>query len=830
MNSFAADIRLAWRVLWNNPGFTAVATAALALGIGANTIIFTAFNAILLRPLPYHDPERVVTIWDSFPQSGIARFGVAYANIMDIKERNHVFAPLGTYVAASNTSFNLTGGAGPERVQGTRASADFFATLGTAPLLGRALRVEDELPARNHVAVLGYRLWQRYHNGDPAIVGRMIRLNDEDYEVVGIMPPGFEFPSGAEMPPGQQFASATELWTPLTIPDNPGARGDRTTHYLRAIARLKPGVTLEEARGEMSVLAAQLARDHPNENQGLASAVTTLRENQVGQLRPALLVLVAAVAGVLLIACANLASLLLVRATARSREFTIRAALGASRTRIVRQLLTESTLLSLLGGVLGLALASGGIRVLVAVAPAGIPRLAEAQLDGRILGFTLLLSLATGLLFGLAPAMHAARADLNTGLKDAGRGASVDPRLNGLRQLLVIAEVTLVFVLLIGAGLMLKSFRRLLEVPPGFESQHVLSARVTLPAKSYPAARKLTFYHELVAQLGREPGVAAAAVIRDLPLSGTDPRYGFTVAARPAEAQNNAFTYRYRVASPDYFTVMGIPLKAGRFFSDHDNATAPGVAIINETAARQAWPGQDPIGQVITTGGPMPASCVVIGVVGDIRFGGFDSAPDLEVYYHYPQIPEGTMNAAIGSMAVVIRTEGDPAGVAAGLRQAVAALDKDVPVTSVKPMADLLAGSVAPRRFNLLLLGGFAAVSLVLAALGIYGVISYWVSQRTREIGVRLALGAETAAIFRLVIWQSMAVVLLGLGLGLALSLILARLLPATVAGSLFGVSATDPLTFLLVAAGLGLTGLLASVLPARRAIRVEPAEALRCD
>jgi putative ABC transport system permease protein len=831
MNTLTTDLRQAWRVLWKDPAFTTIAVLALALGIGANSLIFTAFNAILLRPLPYHEPDRIVTVWDSFPQAGISRFGVAYANIMDLKERNHVFAPLGTYVAASNTSFNLTGGAGPERVQGTRASADFFAALATAPLLGRSLRAEDELPARNHVVVVSYRLWQRYYSGDPTILGRMLRLNDEDYEVVGIMPPGFEFPSGAEMPAGQQFAAATELWTPLSIPTEARGRQDRITHNMRAIARLKPGMTIEQARADMATLAAQLAQEHPQENQGMGSSIATLRENQVGQLRPALLVLVTAVGLVLLIACANLANLLLVRATARQREFTIRAALGASRGQIIRQLLTESVLLSLLGGLLGLGLAAAGVRTLTAFAPAAIPRLGEASLDGRILLFTLGLSLLTGLLFGLAPALHVARADLNTGLKDAGRGASSDPRLNGLRQLLVMGEIALVFVLLVAAGLMLKSFHRMLNVPPGFEAQNVLSARVTLPARTYPPAKKLSFYRELVDQLGRVPGVQAAAVIRDLPLSGTDPRYGFSVDARPADPQANAFTYRYRVISADYFSAMGIPLKRGRFFNTHDDATAPAVAVINETAARQAWPGQDPIGQVIDTGGgPSPVKCTVIGVVGDVRFGGFDASPDIEVYYHYPQVPEATMNGTIGSMAVVARADGDPRALTNVLRQTVAAIDKDIPVSSLKPMAELLSGSVAPRRFNLLLLGGFAGLALVLAALGIYGVISYWVSQRTREIGIRLALGATTDTIFKLVLWQSMSVVLLGLGLGLGLSAVLAQLMPAMLSGSLFGVSATDPAIFATVAVGLGATGLLASFLPARRALQVEPTVALRCD
>lgn len=615
--NFSLDLRQAFRVLRKNPSFTLIAVVALALGIGANTVIFTAFNAVLLRPLPYHDPERIVTVWDAFPQQNVSKFGVTYANMMDIKVRNHVFAPLGLYIAQSNTAYNLTGAAGPERGQGTQASAEFFKALATPPLAG--------------------------------------------------------------------------------------------------------------------------------------------------------------------------------------------------------------------GGALGRLFAAAGIRLLVALAPADLPRIADASLDGRVLLFTIALSLVTEILFGLAPALHAARVDLNRGLKDAGRGVSTDRRQNRLRSLLVIGEVTLMFVLLVAAGLMLKSFQRLLDVAPGFETRNVLSARVTLPARSYPPAKKLQFYRRLVEDLGRQPGVAAAGVIRDLPLSGTDPRYGFSVTDRPAD-NNNGFTYRYRVASADYFSVMGIALKRGRFFTDHDDAKAQGVAIINETAAHAAWPTQDPIGQSITVPGPTPGKCVVIGVVGDVKFGGLETQPDAEIFYHYPQVPEATMQGTIGSMAVVVRTAAQPAAFSAALRHTVAALDQDVPVTSIKPMDDVLIGSVAGRRFNLFLLGGFAGAALLLASIGTYGVISYWVAQRTREIGIRLALGAESRDIFRLVVWQAMSVVLLGLGLGLVIAVVGARFLPAMFSGLLFGVSAFDPATLGIVGGLLTFVALLASYLPARRAIRVEPAVALHCE
>ncbi|HZT61099.1 MAG TPA: ABC transporter permease [Pyrinomonadaceae bacterium] len=831
MGNLIRDVRHAARLLLKSPAFTGVALLTLALGIGANTVVFSAFNAVMLRPLPYSQPERIVTVWDSFPQLGVKKIGVTYANFVDLKERSRVFDPLALYVAASNTTFNLTGLAGPERVQGARVTADFFRALGVAPLHGRMLTAEDEEQGRNRVAVLGYNLWKRDFGGDARVLDSPLKLNDEDYTVVGVMPPGFEFPSGAEMPAGQQFASATELWTPLTKPSTPAALNDRTVRGYRAIGRLKDGVTIEQAQADTAAVIKRLVEEHPTENEGLGVSVTTMRENQVGELRPAMIALLASVGFVLLIACANIANLLLSRAAARQREFAVRAALGASRGRIIGQLLTESLLLSLTGGALGLALAWVAARLLVALAPAEIPRINDVTIDLRVLAFTVGVSLLTGLLFGLAPALNASRTDLYEGVKSGGRGTSGGAGQRRLRGLLVVSEVMLVFVLLIAAGLMLKSFRRLLAVSPGFDPAHVLTARVTLPAASYPAQKKTLFYHQLVAGLEQQPGVQAAAVVRDLPLSGTDPRIGVTVEGRAHEQQGDGYTIRDRIISPDYFKVMGIPLLKGRYLDEHDSADAPGVAIINESAAAKLFPNEDPLGKVLVTGGAYaPDKCAVVGVVGDVKFGGLDSRADPEMYIPYTKLPDSFQQAAIGSMAVVARAAGDPSTLASAVRQQVSAIDRDVPVSSLLSMEEVLSGSLAPRRFNLVLLVAFASVALVLAAVGIYGVLSYWVTQRTREIGIRMALGASASNVFRLVVLQAMAFVAAGLLIGLGVALGLALFLSGEFSGLLFGVKATDPLTFASVGLLLALVALAACLVPARRATKVEPVVALRSE
>jgi len=826
------DIKYGARSLAKNPGFATVAVLTLALGIGANTVIFSAFNAVMLRPLPYTDPDRVVTVWDSFVSLGAAKFGVAYLNFMDMKERTHVYEPLALYQAASNTTYNLTGVAGPERIQGTRATGDFFRALNVSPLIGRTIAVEDEEPGRNHVVVLSYSLWQRDFGGDPLVIDRSLKLNDEDYRVIGVMPHGFEFPSGPEMPAGQQFASATELWVPLTIPPNSPLRQDRVAHSFRAVARLKPGVTAEQARAETISIVQQLVAEHPQENQGLGASVITLKENQVGAIRPALWSLLVAVCFVLLIACANIANLLLSRAAVRRKEFTVRAALGASRRRIVQQLLTESLLLSAIGGALGLLLSVVAIRFLIAFVPGNIPRMNEVSVDFRVLAFTVSVSLLTGILFGIVPALHSSRLNLYEGVKSDGRGLAGATGQHRLRNLLVISEVGLVLILLIAGCLMLRSFRRLLEVTPGFDPQHVLAARVTLPPRPYPGQKKAMFYHQLLDRVAQTPGVQAAAAIRDLPLSGTDPRYGVTVEGRSdAQQANGGYTIRLRVISPDYFKVMGVPVKQGRPFTDHDDQNAPAVSIINESAARQIFPGENPIGKVLQTIGGYAADKVeVVGVVGDVKFGGLDSQLEPELYINYPKLPEAFIQAAIGSMALVVRGTGEPSSLTGQLRQQVAAIDQNIPLTSMQTMDDQLAHSLAPRKFNLMLLVVFGVVSLLLAAVGIYGVLSYWVAQRLQEIGIRMALGAQAFDIFKLVVFQAMSVVSIGLGIGVLAAIALTRVLSNQLPSLLFGVKATDPATFVWMILLLAATAFAACYFPARRAIKVEPTIALRAE
>jgi putative ABC transport system permease protein len=819
------DLRYSLRLLAKNPSFTAIAVATLALGIGANTAVFSLVNAVLLRPLPYNEPDRIVTVWSAFPQSGVRKFGVAYKNVQDWKERSDVFDPLAIYQAASNTSMNLTGLSGPVRVQGTRATGDFFRALNVRPLLGRVISSDDEQPGRDHVVVIGYNLWQHDFGADARIIGRTIGLNDEDYEVVGVMPLGFQFPSGLEMPAGQQFATATEVWIPLTIP-NATTQNDRVTNSFRSVARLKRGVSSAQAQTELSAITRQMVAEHGKDLDGLEVVVTTMQENQVGELRPALLLLLAAVGFVLLIACVNIANLLLSRAAARQREFVVRAALGASRARILQQLLTDSVALGLIGGTLGLVLAIAANRLVIAFAPANIPRLNEVVIDVRVLAFTVLVSMTTGFVFGLAPAFHAARTNLQQGMREGTRSVAGSSH-SWLRQLLVVSEVMLVFVLLVAAGLMLRSFRRLLDVAPGFDAENVLTARIALPARTYPGAKMIAFYQQLLDGLHRQTGIKSAALVRDLPFSGTDPRYGALVEGRSVDSQNGGFTFRYRIISADYFQAMGIPLDRGRYFDSRDDQKGANAVIINETAAHRMWPNEDPIGKVVLPIGPIaPARCVVVGIVGDVKFAGLDTQPDIELFFPFSQIPEPVISPVIGSMAILVRTTRNPETFARLIRDQVAGLNKDIPVSSIATLGELQSGSVASRRFQMMLLAVFALAALILTIVGIYGVVSYWVVQRTQEIGIRMALGAQPATVLRFIIGRGMTLAAIGILLGFGSALSLTRLM----ASLLFGVGASDPLTFGVVAVLLAGTALAACLVPAWRAMRVDPVVALRME
>jgi len=818
MDPLWQDIRYALRTLARKPGFTFVAVVTLALGIGANTAIFSVVNAVLLRPLPYPEPERLVQVWNKLESAGLPQLWFSEPEIIDYRQRQQHFEDIAVFTAQGA---NLTGAGEPQRVTLCFTSAPFFPVLGVNPLLGRTFTPEEDVPGNDRVVVLSHAFWEQQFGGDPSAVGRSVTLNENPYVVIGVMPPGFAFPP-----------EEVQLWTPLAI--NTAEPDSRGSHYLEAVARIKLSISFEEAQAGISGVARQVAtdnRDYYREGRGWGSYLIPLHDSYVGEIRPALLVLLAAVGFVLLIACANLANLLLARATVRQKEIAIRAALGAGRLRIVRQLLTESVLLALAGGAAGLLPAYAGLRVLPALSPEGLPRLGEIQIDPRVLGFTLTLSVLTGLFFGLVPAWHAARTDLQESLKEGGR-RSAGSGHHRLRGLLVVAEVALSLVLLVGAGLAMRSFYRLLGVNPGYRTENVLTFRTALPNARYPDLPRVNgFYRDLSARLAALPGVDSVSAIDLLPLSGL-----YSSGTVSVEAPGAAFVpppadehdpvpgieTDYRTVLPGYFETMGMTLQEGRFFMASDDAEAPPVAIIDEAFARHFWGDESPLGQRLTLGGGSePQWRTIVGVVRHIRHYGLQTEGREQLYLSHPQLP-----FAARSMHVVLRTSTDSASLFPVVRQLVAALDPELPLYDVDTMEQRLAASVTQPRFNLLLLGLFALVALVMAAVGLYGVMAYSVSQRTHELGVRMALGAQPRDIFRLVVGQGLLLTLAGVALGLLAAFGLTRLMRSL----LFGVSATDPLTFTGVAAVLAGVALLACWLPARRATRVDPMLALRYE
>jgi putative ABC transport system permease protein len=807
LETILQDLRYGLRVLAKNPGFTFVAVLTLALGIGANTAIFSVVNAVLLRPLPYEGSHELVQLWGTLPQLDTAP--VSPANFLDWRERNRSFVRIAAY---TGQNFNLSGVQEPERIRAARVSADLVELLGARPALGRAFLAEEDQHGSHRVVILSHALWQRRFGGNPGIVGQTLTLNDESYVVVGVMPPDFAFPR-----------AATEMWTPIAF--SPAERAMRDTNYLSVIARLKPGVTLEQARSEMGVLARGLSEQYPDTNTEVGVKVISYKEQVVGNARPVLLSLLGTVGFVLLIACANVASLLLGRAAARRKEITMRAALGASRRRIVQQLLTESVLLALAGGVLGLLLARWGLDLLAALQPANIPRLAELSIDRRVLLFASALSLLTGVAFGLAPALQASKLDLNDALKEGGKGAGEASGRQRLRSILIVSEIALSLVLLIGAGLMIKSFWRLMQVDPGFNPVNALTAVVSLPVAKYAETeRQVAFFQQAVERVGSLPGVEAAGVTTDIPLFGGSST-GFDVEGRPPSPPGQRPMVEYRSVSPGYFRAMGIPLLRGRAFTEQDRADAPGVVIINETLARLYFPGEDPLGKRLGFSTPTDWRDIV-GVARDTRNYGLDEEVKPEAYMPYTQSAPGYLSGSVSAMVLVVRTASDPQGAFAAVKREVQALDSSQPVYNVKTMEQYLAESVAQRRFNMLLLAIFAGVSLLLAAVGIYGVMSFTTRQRTHEIGIRLALGATPRHVLGLVIRQGMWLALIGIGLGLLAAFALTRVMQ----GLLFGVSATDPFTYASISLLLGGVALLACYVPARRATKVDPLMALRYE
>ena len=810
MNTLWQDARYGMRMLRKSPGFTLVAIFALALGIGANSAIFSVVNAMMLRPLPYADPDRLVVVWETNPNLSSTFLRThneaSPANFRDWREQNTVFESIGAY--RWNT-FNLTGTDSPEQLLGNRATASLFRTLGVKPLVGRTFTEEEDAAGAARTVVLSYGLWQRRFGGDPAVVGKQITLDAESHTVVGVMPQAFEFPN-----------ASVELWTPLALDARGAAR--RGAHYLYTRARLKPGVTIRQAQAEMNNIAAGLRRQYPDTNADRDVRIVPAHEDAVEFARGGLLVLLGAVGFVLLIACANVANLSLARATARHKELSIRAALGASRLRMIRQMLTESVLLSLAGGVFGVLLAMWGLDLLLASVPRefalnfhGWNRI---KLDRFVLGFTVLISFATGLLFGIVPALHATKTDLNESLKEGARGSTGHARRH-FRDGLVVAEVALALVLLVGAGLMLKSFVRLLDVKPGFDPKNVVTMGVSLPEARYQKPEQWAdFYRRLVERLRAQPGVESASVINSLPMGGNGGTTTFVLEGRPAPPKGQYPEANFRLAGTDYFKTLRIPLLRGRVFTEQDAKGKPLVAVVSETFARVYYPNEDPVGRrVLDTDGTRPTE--IVGVVGDVKHWGLDDEPEPYIYMAHAQSPDS-------GMTIAVRSAVDPAGMAAAVRRETQAMDRDLPVFDIKSLEQRLDESSSQRRLTVFLLGIFACVAVLLAAVGIYGVMAYSVTQRTHEIGIRMALGARTADVVRLVLRQGMTLAAVGVGVGVVASLALTKLIKAM----LFRVSPSDPVTFAVVALSLAAVALLACYLPARRATRVDPMIALRYE
>ena len=812
IEDFVQDLRYGVRVLARSPVFTAVAVLTLALGIGANTAVFSVVNGVLLRSLPYQNPDRIITIWH--PSRGGHTLGLTDVEFFDIGARNQVFEELAAYATGAT---NFTGAGEPERVTATWVSAGFFPVLGVQPALGRVFTAEDDKPDIAPVVVLSQGLWQRRFGADQGVIGRQVSLNGISRTVIGVMPQGFQFGSGE-----------VEMWLPLGLDPGNVNPGDRSYN---AIGRLRPDATLARARVEMNAIAAQLAEEYKTRFPKGANATSSLNliplhELIVGDVRPALLLLLASIAFVLLIACANVANLQLARGAARQKEIALRLALGASRLRIIRQLLTESLILSLLGGVAGLLLAYWGVSALLALAPANLPRTGEVGIDGTVLLFTLVVSLLAGIVFGLAPGLRFSHPDLQASLKESGR-TTAGSSSRRTRHLLVVSELALAVLLLAGAGLMIKSFIRLLNVDPGFDPRNVLIARISLPQAKYPQHQQVdTFYRQLLERVGTAPGVEVAGMVTVLPLSGLNSNASFEIEGRPRASEEVVQNADYRMVNSEYFRAMGIPLLKGRHFAASDQEGAPAVVIINEAMMQAFWPGEEPLGKRINMGVPGSPWLTIIGVIKDVKHKALNVASKPEFYFLHSQNAYAKGLGVHRSMTLAVRGADDPLALTGVVKSAVQAIDKDVPVAKIETMERVLSTSVAQPRFTMLLLAIFALVALTLAAVGIYGVMAYSVGQRKHEIGIRMALGAQGRDVLKLIVGQGMGMAVIGIGVGLCLAFALTRVM----SGLLFEVSPTDTLTFAVIALLPLAVALAASLLPARRALKVDPMVALRYE
>lgn len=804
---FLHDLRYAMRLQRKNPGFTIVAVIALALGIGANTAIFSVVNTVLLRPLPYKDPERLVMVWEEATKAGYPQDTPTAANFVDWRDQNQSFEGM---AAMDETSFNLTGFGEPERLEGRRVSTSFFPLLGVEPQIGRVFTAAEDQPGSQRVVVLSYGLWQRRFGGDAGIVGKTLTMNGAGYTVIGVMPARFQFPTADD-----------EAWVPIAFTQEEAA--DRGRHYLQVVARLKPGFAMAQAQGDMSTIATRLQQQYPETNTDLGAVITPLHEHLVGDIRPALMILLGAVGLVLLIACANVANLLLARAAVRQKEIAVRVALGARRQRLIRQFLTESVFLSTLGGVVGLVIAYVGLIILKSFIPENISQARAISIDYKVLGFTLFVSVATGLIFGLAPALQSVRFNQIETLKEGGRDAATGGSGKRLRGLLVMAEVAISLVLLIGAGLLINSFLRLRNVDPGFNPDNLLTMKIVLPDLKYERmAQRSAFYSELTQRLQSIPGVRSAAVTTNLPLYRQGNSISISIEGRPEPPPGQEPIMVTRMISPGYFDTMSIPLLKGRQLTDQDTDNSPDVVVISETMARRLWPGEDAIGKRIAIGRiRSPEDWIqVVGVVKDVRQFELNADPKPQMYLTYRQF--GFFDAR----DLVVKTDVDPASLASTVRKTVWEIDKDQPVSNIRTMETILADSIARQRFSMLLLAIFASVALVLAAVGIYGVMSYSVAQRTHEIGIRMALGAQTSAVLKLAVGYGVKLVAAGIAIGLIAAFALTRVMSTL----LFGVTATDPTTFALISLLLVAVAAIASYIPARRATRVNPIIALRYE
>jgi putative ABC transport system permease protein len=820
MTTLLQDLKYGLRSYFKSFGFTLVALLTLALGIGASTAVFSVVNGILLKPLPYPDSEKIVFPWRLVPAGvnlGYSEIPWGMPHFQLFLRDAKTFQNLGAF---KSDSFNLTSSGEPMLLEGLRASSGFFPALGVTPAFGRTFTPEEDQPGHDHVAILSHQLWLDRFSGDRGIVGRPIELNGDSYTVIGVMPAGFVFPRAEEMPGSFEFPREAQLWVPLPFPAGP-LRGDEPDE-LAVVGRLRPGTTVAQAQAEMDVFAKRAEEQFPRAKGWFNSRLTPLRNQVVGNTSRPLLLLLLAVGVVLLIACFNVANLLLTRALGRRREFVLRAALGAGQGRLIRQLFTESFLLTLLGGLLGVVVAYAGIHFVKVLGPSNIPRLREVNLDLRVLAFLLGLTFVTGIFFGLAPAIRSGRENLVESLKEGGRRLASSSIRSRLRNTLLVGQVAFALVLIISAGLLVETFRHLLAVDGGFRADHVLTFELSLPPSKYPdQERMVALYQAVLQKLHALPGVQSAGIAETIPMNGAPESTMIRIPDHPTANNKERPFASYTIASPDYFAAVGIPILQGRDFLDSDKSDSAPVAIINQALARKYWPGENPLGRQIALGSSRYPPMIIVGIVADVKHLSLREEPSPEMYVPLTQKPWPSMLI----MQVAVRTS-DPASITGPVREAIHSVDGDLPLAKVAKLATLVDDSMSQPRFSMLLLTAFGAIALLLVAIGMYGVISYSVMQRTAEIGVRMALGAQRRNVFRMVLGEGARIAGLGIAIGIAVSLAVTR----TMSRFLYGVQATDVLTFGGMALFLMGIALLACYLPARRATRVDPMIALRYE